>query len=290
MSSAAAPLPLLTRRWDPPAQLVFGAVMVAALVLLGVVGSLVVDRQQIRVGSAPFGVAPSAGHLLGTDTAGRDVLALLIYGTPTTLEIGLLAGGLGTLLGVLLGLVSGYYRGPVDTVIRIAADLALTIPALLVLIVLAAFLQTSSVELLALIVGLLAWPAPTRAIRAQTLSLRERGFVALAKVSGQSDIEILLMEILPNLLPLIAASFVSAVSGAILASVGLQLLGLGSITTPSLGVMLQFSFEYAAIARGMWWWWGPPTVILVLLFLALYLLTVALDEVANPRLRRSASR
>lgn len=286
---AAGLLPVLTRR-APPAHLAFGVAILGGLVLLGVLGGLVVDRQQIRVGSAPFGVPPSAGHLLGTDTAGRDVLALVIHGTPTTLEIGLLAGGLGTGLGVLLGLVSGYYRGPVDTVIRVAADLALTIPALLVLVVLAAFLQTSTVEVLALIVGLLAWPAPTRAIRAQTLSLRERGFVALAKVSGQSDVEILLVEILPNLLPLIAASFVSAVSGAILASVGLQLLGLGSITTPSLGVMLQFAFEYAAIGRGMWWWWGPPTVILVLLFVALYLLSVALDEVANPRLRRSAGR
>jgi peptide/nickel transport system permease protein len=289
VSAVAATFSLVARR-RPPAHLVVGATLLLLLVLLGVVGTLAVDRQQIRVGSVPFGAPPSATHPLGTDTAGRDVLALVVYGTPTTLEIGLLAGGLGTALGVLLGLVSGYRRGAIDTVIRIAADIALTIPALLVLVVLAAFLQTSTVELLALIVGLLAWPAPTRAIRAQTLSLRERGFVALARVSGQSDVEILFAEILPNLLPLIAVSFVSAVSGAILASVGLQLLGLGSITTPSLGVMLQFSFEYGAIARGMWWWWGPPTVILVLLFVGLYFLSVALDEVANPRLRRGVGR
>lgn len=289
MSAAAATFDLATRR-TLPAHVLAGVAILLLLLLLGSVGGLVIDRQQLRVGSAPFGVPPSSAHLLGTDTAGRDVLALVVHGTPTTLEIGLLAGGLGTLLGLVLGLVSGFYRGAIDTVVRVAADVALTIPALLVLVVLAAFLQASTVELLAVIVGLLAWPAPTRAIRAQTLSLRERGFVALAKVSGQSDVEILFMEILPNLLPLVAVSFVSAVSGAILASVGLQLLGLGSITTPSLGVMLQFAFEYGAISRGMWWWWGPPAAILVLLFVALYFLAVALDEVANPRAHRGLDR
>lgn len=289
MSAAAATLGLATRR-TPPAHLLASVAILLLLLLLGSVGGLVVDRQQLRVGSVPFGMPPSAAHPLGTDTAGRDVLALVVHGTPTTLEIGLLAGGLGTLIGLVLGLVSGFYRGAIDTVVRVAADVALTIPALLVLVVLAAFLQASTVELLAVIVGLLAWPGPTRAIRAQTLSLRERGFVALARVSGQSDAEILFMEILPNLLPLIAVSFVSAVSGAILASVGLQLLGLGSITTPSLGVMLQFAFEYGAISRGMWWWWGPPAAILVLLFVALYFLAAALDEVANPRSRRGVDR
>jgi peptide/nickel transport system permease protein len=286
MGAAIATAGSVMRR-RPPAHLLAGGAVLTLLLLFATLGALVVDRQQLRVGSAPFGDAPSAVHPLGTDTAGRDVLALVVYGTPTTLEIGLLAGGLGTILGTLLGLVSGYYRGPIDTAVRVVADVALTIPALLVLVVLAAFLQASTLEVLALIVGLLAWPAPTRAVRAQTLTLRERGFVALAKVSGQSDPEILLVEILPNLVPLIAASFVSAVSGAILAAVGLQLLGLGSITTPSLGVMLQFAFEYGAIGRGMWWWWGPPTAILVLLFIALYFLAAALDELANPRVRRS---
>jgi peptide/nickel transport system permease protein len=266
-----------------PVSLVVGAGVLLALVAFGVIGTAVVDKAQLRVGSAPFGVPPSIAHTLGTDTAGRDVLALVVYGTPTTLEIGLLAGALGTALGVVLGLASGYYRGVIDPIVRVAADIALTIPALIVLVVLAAFVQASTIELLALIVGLLAWPAPTRAIRAQTLSLRERGFVALAKVSGQSDLEILFVEILPNLLPLIAVSFISAVSGGILASVGLQLLGLGSISTPSLGVMLQFAFEYGAIARGMWWWWAPPTVVLMLLFAALYSLTDALDRLANAR-------
>ncbi|HEV8536269.1 MAG TPA: ABC transporter permease [Candidatus Limnocylindria bacterium] len=267
--------------------LLAGLTILSALLLFGVVGALVVDRAATRIGSGPFGEAPSAAHPLGTDTTGRDMLALVVHATPATLEVGLLAGAIGTLVGTILGLVSGYYRGPVDTLIRSVADVALTIPALAVLVVLAAFLQTTTLEVLAVIVALFAWPSGARAIRAQTLTLRERDFVALAKVSGASDIAILFTEILPNLLPFVVASFIGAVSGAIVAAVGLQLLGLGPLNVPSLGMILQFAFQYAALSRGMWWWWGPPTLVLVLLFVGLFLVSTALDEIANPRLRRS---
>jgi peptide/nickel transport system permease protein len=214
------------------------------------------------------------------------VLALIVHGSMPTLMIGLLAGGIGTAIGVVLGVVSGYVRGPVDTVIRGAADVAVTIPVLAILVVLTALLQTQSIELMAIIIGLLAWPYSTRAIRAQTLSLRERGFVTIAVLSGRNGLEMMFLEILPNLLPYITASFVGAVSGAIAAAVGLQLLGLGPLTTPTMGLTLQYAFQYGAVARGMWWWWGPPTLFLVLLFGGLFLISVALDGLANPRLRR----
>lgn len=268
-------------------KLSIGLALIIALLLFGPVGARFVPERGTKLGAAGFAEPPSAKNLLGTDTTGRDVLALMVYGTPPTLQIGLLAGALGTLVGVILGLLSGYYRGPIDTVIRICADVALTIPALALLVVLAAFLQTTSVGLMALIVALFAWPWPTRTIRAQTLTLREHGFVSMARLSGRHDLEIIFFEILPNLLPYIMASFVGAVSGAVLASVGLQLLGLGPILTPTIGLILQFSFEYAAIVRGMWWWWGPPTMLLVLLFIGLFLISMALDEIANPRLKRA---
>jgi len=276
------------RRWLIPSdpRLRIGLFIVLGLVALGPVGSLLVDPSGLRLGSGPYSAAPSIGHLLGTDTTGRDVLTMMVYGALPTLEIGLLAGCIGTVLGVVLGLISGYVRGPADALIRSAADVALTIPALAVLVVLAALLRTQSIELMALIVGLLAWPYPTRAIRAQTLTLRERGFVTLAVLSGRNAVETMFLEILPNLLPYVTASFVGAVSGGIMVSVGLQLLGLGPITTPTMGLMLQYAFNYAAVARGMWWWWGAPTLFLVLLFAGLFLISVSLDEYANPRLRR----
>jgi peptide/nickel transport system permease protein len=266
-----------------------GLAIVIGLILLGPVGTTLLGSSGLRLGSGPYSAPPSIGHLLGTDSTGRDVLAMVAHGALPTLEIGLLAGGIGTLLGVVLGLVSGYVRGPVDALIRSAADIALTIPALAVLVVLAALLKTQSVELMALIVGLLAWPYPTRAIRAQTLTLRERGFVTLAVLSGRNPFETIFLEILPNLLPYVTASLVGAVSGGIMVSVGLQLLGLGPITTPTMGLMLQYAFSYAAVARGMWWWWAPPTLFLVLLFAGLFLISVSLDEWSNPRLRRAGA-
>jgi peptide/nickel transport system permease protein len=125
-------------------------------------------------------------------------------------------------------------------------------------------------------------------IRSQTLSLRERAFIPLAKLSGLSDFEIAIKQIMPNLLPYIAAGFVGSVSGAILAMVGIQILGLGPLFTPNLGMILQSAFEGAAIYRQMSWWWMPPTIALMVIFISLFLISVGLDEYANPRLRERA--
>jgi peptide/nickel transport system permease protein len=267
-------------------RLVTGLTIIASLLLLGTVGPALVGPAGLRMGAAAYSEAPTAAHLLGTDPTGRDVLALMVHGTTPTLMIGLLAGGIGTAIGVVLGLVSGYFRGPVDTVVKSVADVAVTIPSLMILIVLTALLRTQSIQLMALIIGLLAWPYSARAIRAQTLTLRERGFVTIAALSGRNAFEVMFLEILPNLLSYVMASLVGAVSGAIVAAVGLQLLGLGPINTPTMGLMLQYAFQYGAVTRGMWWWWGPPTLFLVLLFGGLFLISVALDGLANPRLRR----
>jgi peptide/nickel transport system permease protein len=263
-----------------------GVAIVVGLLVLGSVGPSLVGPAGLSLGAAGYSQPPSAAHPFGTDPTGRDVLTLLVYGTIPTLTIGVLAGGIGTGIGVILGLLSGYVRGPVDTVIKGVADVAVTIPTLMILVVLTALVKTQSIALMAIIIGLLAWPYSARAIRAQTLTLRERGFVTIAVLSGRNAFEVMFLEILPNLLPYVMASLVGAVSGAIVAAVGLQLLGLGPITTPTIGLMLQYAFQYGAVTRGMWWWWGPPTLFLVLLFGGLFLISVALDAFSNPRLRR----
>jgi peptide/nickel transport system permease protein len=209
----------------------------------------------------------------------------MVYGIPPSLEIGLIAGFVGTFIGTLLGLITGYYRGIADTIIRSAADVMLTIPSLMILVVIAAYFRTTTIELTALIVAVFAWPGPTRAIRAQTLAMRERAFVRVAKLCGRGDLAIIVLEIMPNLMPYIAAGLVGSVAGGILASVGIQLLGLGPLFTPNLGMVLQFAFSGSALYQGMWWWWGPPTAALLLLFIGLFLISLALDEYANPRLR-----
>jgi peptide/nickel transport system permease protein len=270
-------------------KLTVGLFLIVGLTAFSLIGSLFVDYDMTKVGAGDYNAEPSSEYLFGTDNVGRDVFALIVHGIHPSLKVGIIAGLIGTALGVVLGIIAGYYGGTTDAIISTTADIFLTIPSLLILIVLASYIRTTTLEFTALVIAIFAWAGPTRLMRSQTLTLRERAFVPLAKLSGQNDLEIAIKQILPNLLPYIMAGFVGAVSGAILALVGIQILGLGPLFTPNLGMILQSAYLGAAIFRGMWWWWLPPTTSLVIIFISLFLISVALDELANPRLRERAN-
>ena len=268
--------------------LIAGALLVLLITLFGLVGQLFVPFERAEVGAGRPAKPPSAEHWLGTDQQGRDVLADLIYGTPTSLQIGLIAGVLGVTIGALMGLIAGYTGGMVDEVIRVIVDILLTIPSLMILIIVASMLGVVSVEAMALIIAALAWMWPARAVRAQVLTIRERMYVQVARFNGASNVRIIIGELLPNLMPYLAANLVGAISGAILASVGLSTLGLGPMTRPSLGLTFYWAITYGALIRQMWWWFLPPIVIIVILFLGLFLMSQGLDRIANPRLQSKA--
>lgn len=265
-------------------QLAAGSIIVVVVLAFGPVGALFVDTDLARVGAAEPNLSPSLEHLLGTDAAGRDLLAVMVAGTPLTLRVGFVAGAVGLGIGMVLGFVAGYFGGLVDTLIRGAADVLLTVPGLLFLVVLATSLRTAvTVDMMALVVASLAWMLPTRTIRSQVLSLRERAYVQVARLSGMRDLEIIARELLPNLLPYLAASFVSAVAAAVLASIGLEALGLGPQNEPTLGMTIYWALYYTSLLRGLWWWWAPPIAMIVLIFLGLFLVSMGLDRIANPR-------
>jgi peptide/nickel transport system permease protein len=265
-----------------------GLAMLALVVLVALMAPLLVNPRDARLGAFAPGRRPSGEHMFGTDTQGRDVLAVLVLATPATLKIGLIAGTVGLSTGTLLGLMSGYFGGAVDGVIRTAADVLTTIPGVAVLVLVATYIKTMTVELMALIVASLAWIYPTRAIRAQTLTLRERAYVQVARLNGVGGVELVLREILPNLLPYLAASFVAAVSNAIVATIGLEALGLGPQNSFTLGMMIYWGQFYGAILRGMWWWWGPPILLILVIFVGLLLTSAGLDQIVNTRTRRTA--
>ncbi len=270
-------------------HVVIGFAMVLLLILIGLIGPFFVNTKNADPLSALPAQAPSRQYLLGTDDQGRELLAVMIAGLPATLRIGFLAGGIGLGLGIILGFVSGYLGGFVDVIVRVAVDTLLTVPGLLILITIAASIKTFiSVNIMALVIASLAWRYPTRIIRAQVLTMRERAYVQVARRSGMNAVEIIVRELLPNLFPFLAASFVSAVFGAILFSIGLEALGLGPQNSPTLGMTSYWCIRFNALLRGMWWWWVPPIVVLATLFFGLLLLTIGLDEIANPRLRRAA--
>jgi peptide/nickel transport system permease protein len=262
-----------------------GAVLLLALYLFGLIGAQLVSPKMADMGAAPLNQRPSAEHFLGTDGLGRDMFAVMVIGIPNTFKIGFLAGAVGVLIGSLIGLLAGYYKGYADTIFSSFADVMLVIPTLAILITVSAYVRVVTVELMAVIVGLLSWPLPARLIRAQTLSLRERLFVEVARLSGQNDFEIIVFQILPNLTAYLAASFVGAVSGGILASVGLEVLGLGPQNIPTIGRTLYYAFNYSALFKGMWWWWAPPVVTLATIFTGLFQMSMSLDKYANPRLQ-----
>ncbi len=275
-----------------------GAGILGVMFFLVIVGNIFWDTTLARTASSPtklppYGFTSSRGvegipeHPLGTETNGRDMLALLIVGTPRTLGVGFVAAFIGMSVGIILGFSAGFIGGWVDDVIRLASDVTITIPSLLVLIVIQSVIPRIDLFTMAFLISLFAWPRPTRFIRAQVLTMRESGYVQMAQISGVPTWKIMFVEMMPNLLPYLAASFIGNMAGAILAAIGLESLGLGPQRIPSLGVAIFFAIEDGALLTNMWWWWGFPTLILIIMFIALLLINLGLDEIANPRLRKA---
>jgi peptide/nickel transport system permease protein len=268
--------------------LVVGLFLIGFLAVFTIAGYIFWDVSMYRPLSAPANLSPTWDHPFGTDRQGRDLLAVIIAGTPLTLYIGVLAGAIGVTVGTVLALVSAYYGGIWDTVIRGIVDVGLTIPALLVLILIAVSIQGGlSVTMMAVVVASLSWLWPTRTIRSQVLSIKERAYVQVAKLSGTSGAGVIIKELLPNLLPYILATFVGSTAAAILASVGLEVLGLGPMDSPTLGMTIYWVQFNAALLHGMWWWFLPPIIVIIMLFVGLFAVSVGLDELANPRTRRA---
>lgn len=277
------------RRWvGANRMLVSGLVLLGLLVLFSALGPLFVDTGDAQPMSAMPDAAPSRDYPFGTDDQGRDLLAVAVVGLPLSLEVGLIAGAVALVIGTVLGLTAGFVGGAVDVVIRGVSDILLTVPGLVVLITIAASIEgVISVQLMALVVASLAWMWPTRTIRSQVLSLRERAYIQMARLSGMKTHEIIFREVMPNLLPYLAASFVGSVAAAILASIGLEALGLGPQNEPTLGMTIYWAMTFNAVIRGLWWWLAMPIALIVLLFISLFLISAGLDQIANPRLRKA---
>ena len=270
-------------------KITIGMFLVLIIVGFGYLGPFFVDLERAEVGTfIPPGQPPSAENWLGTDAQGRDMLAWLIDATPDSLKVGVMAGALGVIIGASVGFIAGYYGGWIDTILRTLTDIWLAVPGLLFLIVLASMVDVLSLESMAVVIAAFSWMGAARVIRAQVLSLRERQYVEIAKMSGEKGIYIVFLELMPNLMPFLLAAFVGSLIGSILAAVGLEFLGLGATHISTLGNILYWQNFYNAVIRGMWWWWGSPIVIFIVLFAGLFIASIGLDEWANPRLKERA--
>ena len=268
-------------------KFVSGAGVFLTLLIVCVVGGFLIGPLPLRSGAFQPKLAPGGAGLaiFGSTSLGQSVLAQLFQAIPNSMLVGLVAATIGTVLGAVLGLTSGYFGGRVDGLLRILIDVFLSVPSLLFAVLIAALLKSVTVPILAAVIGLFAWAWPSRAVRSQVLSLKERPFVQVALLSGESGWEIVFVELMPLLLPWLGANFVNAFIAAILAESGLSILGLGPQQQMTLGQMIYWALSYGALLQNMWWWWATPVVLLIVLFLSLYMVHVGLDEVSNPRLR-----
>jgi len=269
--------------------LAIGLVMVFLLTAFTVIGMLTIDPKNAYPLSVEPKQPPSAKYLLGTDFFGRDLLSEMVVGMWQTALIGVLAGALGTLIGIVLGFMSAYFGGVLDAAIKGLCQILTPIPVFLIQVVIAGSLDKRDVTIytMAFIVLLLAWMWPTLVIRSQVLTMKERQFVSVAKLSGVGSLGIIFGEIMPNLLPFIAAAFVGQVFSAVFASFYLAVLGLGPLREPLLGNIIWAAQGQGAFFNGWWWWPIWPATAMVLVLGSLALVNMGLDELSNPRVRRT---
>lgn len=266
------------------AKFLAGSGMVAFFVLMGVIGPLVyrVDPSAL---SNDVVSPPSTDHLLGTTQSGQDVLAQLINGAGESLLVGFVAGILATVLSVLIGLLGGYLGGVIDESLSALSNIFLVLPALPLVIVLAAYLPSKGWISVAIVISVTGWAWGARVIRVQTMSIRQRDYVAAARASGESTMRVVLREILPNQIALISSTFLFTVIAAVLTQAGLSFLGLSDVSTWSWGTMLFWAENQSALQLGAWWWFIPPGLCIALLGTGLALMNFGIDEYVNPRLR-----
>jgi peptide/nickel transport system permease protein len=230
---------------------------------------------------------PSVEFWFGTTTFGEDVFTQFVYGLGATFIVGIIGGGLGTLIGLLIGFIAGYRGGVVDEVLNMCTNIVLVIPSLVVLLIIAAYLEVRGFVFESVFIGFFSWPWVARAVRAQTFSLRTRDFIDLARLSGMKTLKIIATEIAPNMMSYLLLVFILQFGGAILTAATLDFIGLGPTNAVSLGLMMNNAVLWGALILGIWWWFVPPGLAITAIVGALYVTNVGLDEVFNPKLRET---
>jgi peptide/nickel transport system permease protein len=230
--------------------------------------------------------APSSEYWFGTTTFGQDVFVQFVHGLGATFFVGIVGGGLAAIIGMTVGFVAGYRGGLIDEVLNMLTNVVLVIPTLMVLIVVVAYVNARGLLVEAIFIGFTAWPWAARAIRAQTMSLRSRDFVDLARLTGVGTRRIISGEIAPNMSSYLMLTFILLFGNAVLIAATLDFIGLGPTEGISLGLMMNNAVLWSALQLGMWWWFIPPGLGIVLIVGSLYVMNVGLDQIFNPRLRK----
>ena len=261
----------------------FGLSLVFAFIGVALVSPWVAPYDPRALVGRPF-QRPGEGHVLGTDQVGRDIFSMLLWGSRISLMVGLLASAFSVAIGTAVGLLSGYFRGPIDSILMRITDLFITLPSIPLMLILASLLGRSVWNII-FVIAITGWTSTARMVRAQTLSIKERPYVEAARSVGAKDSQIMFRHILPNIVPLIFANAIVGIVNAILNESGLSFLGLGDPTKPSWGQILRYANEAGAMATGRLWFIIPPGICIMLITIGFAFSSYNLDQILNPRLR-----
>ncbi len=263
-----------------------GLALLLVIVVLALLAPLLVPIERLDVTrvTAASNAAPSAGHWLGTDPQGRDVLAVLLWGSRASLLVGFAATAVSMVLGTVVGMAAGHFRGVWQGVILRFVDFFLVVPSLMLAIVLSSVLSRGLGTII-LAIGVTSWAQTARIVRAQTLTIESRPYIERSVALGAGDVHVLGRHVLPSVMPLVLANTTLAVGSAIIAESTLSFLGLGDPTTFSWGSMLKSALDTGAATAGYWWYVLPPGLAIVVVVLCFTLVGRALESVLNPTLR-----
>lgn len=261
----------------------FGLCLLGLFVLLALLAPVLKPGDPSQISDA-ISLPPSADHWLGTSAEGQDVLTLTLWGARSSLLVGFTVGIAATLIGIVIGMLCGYFGKIVDDLLSLVTNIFLLIPGLPLLVVLAAYLPpgqgTVSIVLIAT-----GWAGSARVMRAQAKSIRGKDFVAAAVVTGEGALRVMFREILPNMASVAMTTFLGCVIFGIGAQAGLEFLGLGDTSTVSWGTNLYWASNDGALMTGNWWVFLPSGLCIALVAFALAMVNYAVDEITNPRLR-----
>lgn len=269
---------------------IFGITLVGTILILGIIVPFFVDDPEVQIRDADTGrllisKEPSEYGILGTDQSAQDFFSNLVWGIRNSMFVGFIVGIITTTLATLIGGVGAYIGGFVDEFGMLISNIVLVFPVLPALLVIAAYIDGRSLYLVILIIALISWPWAARAVRSQVLSLKEREFVHLAKISGISRVRIALFEVLPHVLSYLVLVLTISTGSAILAEAGISIIGFGPDNSITLGTLLQRAITYESIRLGYWWIFVFPGLILTFFMFGLFLIQTNLDAIFNPKLR-----
>jgi peptide/nickel transport system permease protein len=261
---------------------VIGGTLVALVFILSIFAPLFAPYNPSLIDIKSILVGPSSSHWLGTDDLGRDVLSRMLWGGRISLEVGFVAVGIATIIGIILGSLAGFYGGWIDSLVMRAVDIMLSIPTIFLILAAIAIFEPSIINIM-IIIGLTSWMEPARLIRAEFITLKEREFVIAAHAIGATDRRIIMKHILPNGLSPILVSATMGIGGAILIESGLSFLGLGvQPPTPSWGSLLSAGKDNIEIA---WWLSAFPGLAILITVLGYNLLGEGIRDALDPRQR-----